>query len=247
MEKGSRLLGAAAVTVTVSVMMTGCSGPAMTQPVGEAGSCPEAIARLVDPGQAAGEINASVDKTKSFFDGASADSSIAAQVKAIVAKAIDTKSALRVSVFTGSIATVLVAVECRSMAARFNNEKAAGRRTAHLKEVAAKAVLEAVVAATPRSGGQGSSVGGAWAALAESAPLAASRTALMLSDGRGPLDDLPVDLGGYDTVGMYNIERVQGRSGDTAAVFAATSRWTEWLIAHGAKREGLTVTSGEYR
>ena len=83
-------------------------------------------------------------------------------------------------------------------------------------------------------------------AVAESDALAEHRHAVMISDGRGALEEVAVDLSGFETVGMYSIGRVVKKSSDTEKTAALVEQWRQWLTSHGAEH-GLTVTSGEFQ
>ena len=233
---------------TLGVLVASCSAQPLssgqTTPAGT--SCPETITRLIDTTKTAGaEVNLAVDKTKSFVDSPDAQARLEAQVRAATVKAVDQGQALRVSVFTGSVATVRVAFACPVLAAKYNNPAAREKRTAHLRQVAGDQVWAAVRDTAPGAGGRGSSIVGGWAFLADSAPLAEKRHAVMLSDGRGKQEKIAVDLSGYASVSMFSVGRVAAGAADTKSTTALVERWRTWLTKHGAAASGLTVTSGE--
>ncbi|MFT4165441.1 MAG: hypothetical protein QM650_09385 [Microlunatus sp.] len=233
---------------TLGVLVASCSAqPAndgQTTPAGT--SCPDAVTRLIDTTKTPGaETNLAIDKTKSFVDSPDAQARLEAQVRAATAKAVEEGQALRVSVFTGSVATVRVAFACPVLAAEYNNPAAREKRTAHLQQVAGDAVWAAVRDTAPGPGGRGSSIVGGWAFLAASAPLAEQRHAVMLSDGRGKQEKVAVDLSGYTSVSMFSVGRVASSAADTQSTAALVDRWQQWLTKHGAAGAALTVTSGE--
>lgn len=240
---------AAATVAVVAMLAAGCSSPQHDDKSPQSvGSCPEKIADLIDPTKtAAEETSVTVDKTKSFVGSSAAQASLEAQVRAAVTKSVDQSAALRVSVFTGSVATVQVVAICPAMAAKYNNPAARERRMNYLRAVAAEQIWIAVRDTKPGPGGKGSSIVGGWAELTAAAPLAGRRHAVMLSDGRGPQDDIDVDLSGFATVGMFAVGRVATQSSDTEATARLVRRWQKWLTGHGATESGLTVTSGEFR
>ena len=211
-----------------------------------AGSCPEKVVQLIDSAKTpAEELDVMVDKSKSYVGSDAAVARMERQVQAAVSKAVDTGAALRVSVFVGSVATVDDVVVCPTMAAKFNNDSAKPSRVAYLKKVAVDEVLAAVRDAKPSKGGKGTSVVGGWAAMAAATPLADQRHAVMLSDGRGGQEDVPVKLRGFATVGMYSVGRTADGTADTESTEKLVTRWKKWLTSHGAAPGGLTVTSGE--
>lgn len=239
-----RGIAAAALGVLVASCSAQQAGDSQTRPVGT--SCPETITRLIDPSKtASAEVNLAVDKTKSFIDSPDAQARLEAQVRAATAKAVDQAQALRVSVFTGSVATVRVVFACPVLAAKYNNPAAREKRTAHLRQVAGDQVWAAVRDTAPGAGGRGSSIVGGWAFLAAAAPLAEQRHAVMLSDGRGKQEKVAVDLSGFTSVSMFSVGRVAASAADTKSTTALVNRWRTWLTKHGAPADGLTVTSGE--
>ena len=246
---GSRRVARLGITVTMlGVLVAGCSAPPQNDDrvAAVGGSCPDVVARLIDSTKApTAETNLAVDKTKSFIGSPAAQARLEAQVRAATAKAVDQAQALRVSVFTGSVATVRVVFACPVLAAKYNNPAAREKRTAYLRQVAGDQVWTAVRDAAPGAGGRGSSIVGGWAFLAGAAPLADQRHAVMLSDGRGKQEKVAVDLSGYATVGMFSIGRVASSAADTKSTVTLVGRWRQWLTKHGAPAGGLTVTSGE--
>jgi hypothetical protein len=241
------IVAAVAAIVTVLVLGSGCSRPHLEgQSPQSVGSCP--VERLVDPTKkATEEIDLTVDKSASFINSSAARARVEAQVRAAVEAAVEQNAAMRVLVFAGSVATVRVVVVCPVMAAKFNNPAARENRTTYLRQVAADQVWAAVRDAQPAKGGSGTSVVGGWVAMAEAAPLASHRHALMLSDGRGGQEDSDVDLAGFATVGMFSVGRVATTASGTESTTALIDRWKQWLTRHGAAPAGLTVTSGEFR
>lgn len=232
----------------LGLLVAGCSSQppdsARTAPAGT--SCPDAVTRLIDATKTPGaETNLAIDKTKSFVDSPDAQARLEAQVRAATAKAVEEGQALRVSVFTGSVATVRVAFACPVLAAKYNNPAAREKRTVHLRQIAGDEVWAAVRDTAPGPGGRGSSIVGGWAFLAASAPLAEQRHAVMLSDGRGKQEKVAVDLSGYASVSMFSVGRVASSAADTKSTTALVDRWRQWLTKHGAAAAGLTVTSGE--
>jgi hypothetical protein len=237
--------------VAMPVLVAGCSLQSAAKspgspPGGVAGSCPAAIVELVDATKTpSDEWDLSLDKSESAVGSPAGMTRAEAQVRAAVERAVDDEAALKISVFVGSVATVTDVVMCLTLAVKYNNTAAKPRKTAHLRQVASNAAWEAVRAAKPAPGGAGTSVVGGWAALAEATPLAEHRHAVMISDGRGPLEDITVDLSGFETTGMYAVGRVAREAATTAKTASLVERWRMWLTSHGA--HGLTVTSGEFR
>jgi hypothetical protein len=244
---------ARAFTALVAVpLLVGCSLQSAAKspglpPGGAAGLCPAAITELVDVGKKpATEWDLSLDKSGSFVNSSGGISRAEAQVQAVVEKAVADGAALRIWVFAGSLATVKTVIVCSTMAVKHNNDAAKSSKADHLRQVASDAVWEAVRTASVAAGGKGTSVVGGWAAVAEADALAEHRHAVMISDGRGTLEEVAVDLSGFETVGMYSIGRVAKKSSDTQKTAALVERWRKWLTSHGAEH-GLTVTSGEFQ
>lgn len=245
-----RALGAAALTAT----LLGCSVAQSTTPTttpgvpnaATEGSCPKTITLLVDtttPAQT--ELNGKFDKTKSMIDTPTGLDRLETQVRALAGRAVDGGSALRLSVFTGSLATVTDVLVCPTLAVKYNNDKAKSGKVDHLADVVGDEAWAAVRDTVPAPGGKGSSVAGAWIAFGDDPPLAPQRRAVMVSDGRGPREDTAVDLSGYRSVGMYAVGRVAGRADTTRGTADLVDAWRTWLTHHHA--EQLTVTSKEFQ
>jgi hypothetical protein len=208
--------------------------------------CPAVLQELVDTRTPAGvEYDLAVDMSGSFIGSPPALERTRAQVAAVVQRAVDHGAALHVLSFTGSVATGVDAAACPTMRVRYHNEEARTSRTHHPKEIATDAIWAGVLARRPAPSKAGTSVVGGWQALSESQPLAGDRKAIMLSDGRGRPEDIPVDLSMFASVGMYSVGSVAANPSSTADTVALAERWRSWLAQHGAHQ--LTVSTQAYR
>lgn len=240
-------------TTALCVTLAGCSlaqstatttGPTPGVPTAPTASCQAAVAKLVDSTVTAqSELNGKFDKTKSMIDSPEGIGRLESQVRALARQSVDQGSALRLSVFAGSVATVTDVLVCPTLAVKYNNKKARSTKAKHLADVVSDEAWAAVRDTTPAAGGEGSSIVGAWIAFADDPPLAPQRHAVMVSDGRGPREAAAADLSGYRSVALYAVGRVAGRAGTTGDTTDLVEAWRTWLGDHHAKK--LTVTSQE--
>jgi len=234
------------VLVVVLAVLTGCTSKApaatsteraATAPAAVAAGCPAELVPLLTTQPAAKEIDFVIDGSGSFWgdgtDPAVADR-IRQQVEAVVAKAVRENAAIHVIFFTGSLASTQTpdAVVCSNLGAAYNNAAAADRKIRGLTKKAGPLLWEKVLAARPTS--DGSSIVGGWRAISETAPLAARREVVMLTDGQGKNEDVPVELSAFTAVGMYGVGAFAGRAEDTTKTVRRTGAWMRWLKDHKA-------------
>jgi hypothetical protein len=211
-------------------------------PLGSGAGCPDEITRIVDPERpAAAEVVLALDFSGSFVATEQSRNRIRTQTQALVEQSVDRGQALRILSFTRSASSAATIVACPSLAARYNNAAARGRKTENLKRhatVAVDAALQAAIATRlTQKQGPGTSIVGGFLAIAESASLVrpgTPRDAVMFSDGEGLDEDAAVDLSGFRSVSLYGVGASAGGSMDTPTAAAAAADWVRWLTDHGA-------------
>ncbi|MEX5632748.1 hypothetical protein AB1460_09095 [Parafrankia sp. FMc2] len=234
---GRRRARATAVVVAGGLAVSlvgGCSGE---QVVGS-DLCPADTNISTKP--ASSEVTGLLDFTGSFDY---TSEQFLRQVDAIVVRAVDSGSALRIMTFSGAASSVRTLLLCVTTEPDGNSDAAAAAIREDIQRTLTEAARNKVTHAPP--GADGTDIWGAWSAYSDAERLAGSRTAIMLTDGQQTKRTrVPLRLAGVRAE-MWNIGRLQDAALPSEKAAELVRIW-ETVLTEGGSTD-VEVSTSEYQ